>query len=139
MKLKPNILKNATLSGRWRMVKKLVSRKLRLLQLPFISNRNTNYVGAIGLESLKYVANIGLDKITEIETDLLNYATDKLRISKLKLQILSTKALQYLLIKNIHHSEILPGLMNWVFTSGFSSKPCYGLFKIRNSKHHWHT
>ncbi|HRW22281.1 MAG TPA: aminotransferase class V-fold PLP-dependent enzyme, partial [Bacteroidales bacterium] len=57
----------------------------------------------------KYVTNIGLDKITEIETDLLNYATDKLKDiedieifgnAKHKSSVISFN------VKNIHHSDI---------------------------------
>lgn len=97
--------------GGGEMIKKVSFEKTTFNELPFIFEAGTpNYVGAIGLaEALKYVTNIGLDKITEIETDLLNYAADKLKDiedieifgnAKHKSSVISFN------VKNIHHSDI---------------------------------
>ena len=92
------------------MVDKVTFEKTTYNELPFKFEAGTmNYVGAIGLgKALEYVLEIGRENITEMEQDLLKYATEKLsaindvRIfgkSENKIPILS------FLIKNIHQYD----------------------------------
>ncbi len=62
------------------MVQKVTFEKTTYLASPFkFEAGTTNFIGAIGMaEAAKYVKNIGLEKISNYEHELLKYATDQL-------------------------------------------------------------
>jgi cysteine desulfurase/selenocysteine lyase len=62
------------------MVDEVTFKKTTYNVLPFkFEAGTTNYIGAIGLNAaLKYLENIGIDKIAQYETEVLEYGTKKL-------------------------------------------------------------
>ncbi|MCF6364871.1 MAG: cysteine desulfurase [Bacteroidales bacterium] len=92
------------------MIKTVSFEKTEYADLPLKFEAGTaNYVGAISMsEAIKYINNIGLSEIQKHETDLLNYATEKLsEIDGLKIIGKSkhkTSAISFTL-KNIHHYD----------------------------------
>ncbi|MBN1250786.1 MAG: cysteine desulfurase [Bacteroidales bacterium] len=92
------------------MVDHVTLEKSTYLDLPFKFEAGTsNYVGAVSLGiAIDYINEIGLNKIAEYETELLNYATQKMQAiegltifgnAKNKASVIS------FLLKNIHHYD----------------------------------
>jgi cysteine desulfurase/selenocysteine lyase len=124
--------------GGGEMISKVSFKKTTFNQLPFKFEAGTpNYVGAIGLaEAIKYVLNIGLDKIAAIENELLVYATKKLeKIEGLEIvgTVNNKSSVISFNVKNIHHSDIgtlLDKLGIAVRTGSHCAEPVMDFFGI---------
>jgi len=124
--------------GGGEMISKVSFEKTTFNHLPFKFEAGTpNYVGAIGLaEAIKYVLNIGLNKIADIENELLEYATS--RLSEIEgLKIVGTakhkSAVISFNVKNIHYSDIgtlLDKLGIAVRTGSHCAEPAMSYFGI---------
>jgi cysteine desulfurase/selenocysteine lyase len=92
------------------MIEKVSFEKTTFNKLPFkFEAGTTNYAGAVGLsEAINYIKNIGLEEISIYETQLLEYATQKLSaIPELEIYGKSQNKISVIsfLLKNIHHYD----------------------------------
>jgi cysteine desulfurase/selenocysteine lyase len=92
------------------MIQNVSFDKTTFNSLPFKFEAGTpNYVGAIGMaEALKYIEQIGLDRIEAYEHELLDYGTQKLqKIDGLKIYGTADHKISVIsfLIDNIHHYD----------------------------------
>ncbi len=92
------------------MIKSVTIEKTVYNELPFKFEAGTsNFVGAVGLDhAIRYVQNIGIDKIAEYESDLATYATDAIsRIEGVKIfgQSPNKSSIISFNIENIHHFD----------------------------------
>lgn len=95
--------------GGGNMIKKVTLEKTTYNELPFkFEAGTTNYIGTIGMASaIKYLENIGIEKIQEYENSLLDYGTKKLN-SIDGLRIIGTASKKSCLI-----SFIMEGIHNF--------------------------
>ncbi|GAB4297502.1 MAG: cysteine desulfurase [Marinilabiliales bacterium] len=120
------------------MIKHVTFEKTTYNDLPFkFEAGTTNFIGAIGLAAaIKYITNIGIDKIYSYEKDLLEYATKKLSAidgltiygtTKNKSCVIS------FLLDNIHHFDtgmILDKMDIAVRTGNHCTQPVMDYYKI---------
>lgn len=97
--------------GGGEMIKSVSFENTTFNELPFKFEAGTpNYVGIIGLgQAIKYVEEIGIDKIKAYEEDLLNYCTEKLRdIKDLKIygEATAKSSVISFLVKGTHFYDI---------------------------------